>query len=103
MSDQESYEFRNVSLVDRLPLILAKTVCTLLMIWSAYLCVIAPELDDRMQNLSFVLFLSWLYANLAVVKYELREFFEPPYFLVGYPIGILSFMLSVIPIYLNWI
>ena len=86
--------------VNRLPLIASKLVCSLLLVWCSYLSIVAIDLPERMQQLSFVLSLTFFYANLAKIKYELREFFEPPYELIGYPIAILAFILSISAIYI---
>ncbi len=97
---EQKYEFQSVRAIDRAPLVVSKLVCSLLLVWCSYLSIVAVDMADRMQQLSFVLSLTFFYANLAKIKYELREFFEPPYELIGYPMAVLAFILSISAIYI---
>ena len=89
MTDQR-YEFRSLALKDRLPLIIAKVICAVLLTWYCYLCVDSDDKAQRMQLLSLVLSLTFLYANLSNIKHELQQLVQPPIFLIGYPMATLS-------------
>lgn len=99
MADQ-GYEFKSLRVRDRLPLITAKLVCALLMAWTSYLCVTNDDLPSRMVDLSLILSLTFFYANLANIKYELKQLFEPPIYLIGYPMFVLANVIYFWSIYI---
>jgi len=81
---------------------MAKLICFALMVFTSYLSAVYETLEDRVLYLGFTLTLVGIYTNLAYLKYELKELFEPPLYYYGYPIFFCASILTVWYEYLRW-
>tara|TARA_B100002003_G_scaffold247123_1_gene278066 strand:+ start:177 stop:533 length:357 start_codon:yes stop_codon:yes gene_type:complete len=96
------YEFRANGWKDRVSLRLGKFCCFALMVFTSYSSAVSDSLEDRVVYLSFLLTLAAIYANLATLKYELRELFDPPLYYIGYPILFCASINAAWYEYLRW-
>jgi hypothetical protein len=95
------YEFGRASLVDRAPLLLAKSACFLFVLFGCWMCLRTEE-PNVLDGLASVLVFSIAYTILDSEKYELRKVFIEPFNMLGFPLVLLAIGLSMYSLYLGF-
>ncbi len=98
---QNRYEFTSLGWREKLPSIVLRVFCAILLVGFCFDCIHATTALDRSRSLGIVVFLSVFYANLDISKHDLRMFFEQPTDIAGTPVLLISALIGFYSVYLN--
>jgi len=99
--NERRYEFTHAGWRQRLPSIVLRGICALLLIFFSFDTIAANSEVDRARSLSIMLFLAVFYCNIENVKHDMRIFFDQPVNVIGIPILLINAGLGFYSVYLN--